>query len=121
MQVRRVLGELHIESREDASLDGIESLEKMPTGVLAERGGDLEAFRARTGRGMLVHDFEHLAVLVLHFIQTRLQGLQRAFFEVFDEKHRRMLFDAGVAGVGFGDAGALWERFEGESRRREEN
>jgi hypothetical protein len=44
MQVRRVLGELHVEAREDASLDGIESLEQMPAGVLAKRCGDLEAF-----------------------------------------------------------------------------
>jgi hypothetical protein len=63
---------------------------------------------------MLVHDFEHLAVLALDLIPTRLQGLQRAFFEVFDEKHRGMLFDAGVAGMAFGDAEALWERFERE-------
>jgi hypothetical protein len=32
-----------------------------------------------------------------------------------------MLFEAGVAGMAFRDAGALRERFECESRRREEN
>ena len=85
MQVRRVFGELHVEAGEDVSLDGIEPFEKVPAGVLAERGGDLEAFRARAGRRMVAHDFEHLGVLVLDFVPTRLQGLQRAFFEVFDE------------------------------------
>ena len=109
MQVRRVFGELHIEAREDASLDGIESLEKMAAGVLAKRGGDLEAFRA------VGNDFEHFAIGVLDLIPTRLQGLQRAFFEVFDEEHGWMLFDAGVARMAFGDSGASRERFERES------
>ena len=76
----------------------------MAAGVLAERGGDLEALFSWAGSSMVIHEFEHASVLVFDLVPTRLEIGQGGGLKVFGNQNGGMGSDRGITGMALRDA-----------------